>query len=57
MTKKEAKRQWLQALEMIITKDDDLMPDDLDLDGPEYKAWDRARNELADEFRRRSGER
>lgn len=39
---------------MIITKDDDLMPDDLDLEGPDYKAWDAARNELAKEFSRRS---
>lgn len=54
MTKRQAKRHWLLALEMIITKDDDLMPDELDLDGPDYKAWDAARNELAREFARRS---
>lgn len=57
MTKREAKRQWLRALEMPITKDDDLMPDELDLDGPDYKAWDSARNELAAEFYRRAKDR
>lgn len=51
----EHKKQILSHLVAILEKDDDLAPDEMALEGPNYDRWDRARNELVAEFDRRSG--
>lgn len=52
--KSTAKKMMLNVLSQILFKDDDLFPDELADTGPEYDAWDKARNELVFEFERRS---
>ena len=54
MTRADHKRGILRALSMIILEDDDLMPDEIDPDGPEGKRWQAARDELVAEFDRRA---
>ena len=51
----EHKRRLLQALAVILSKDDDLRRDEDPLEGPDYERWDAARNELVVEFERRGG--
>ena len=51
----EHKRRLLQALAVILSKDDDLRRDEDLLEGPDYERWDAARNELVAEFYRRGG--
>lgn len=48
-----AKKVLLDVLTQILFKDDDLFPDELPCEGPEYEAFDEARNELVREFERR----
>ena len=52
--KSTAKKKIIDSLAQILFKDDDLFPDELADTGPEYDAWDKARNELVAEFERRS---
>jgi hypothetical protein len=47
------KRRLLQALSVVLSKDDDFRRDEDALEGPDYERWDRARNELVKEFERR----
>ena len=55
MTKQQAKKCLLRDLATILNKDDDLVPDDVDLDNPrEYGPWRAALDELIEEFERRS---
>lgn len=54
VTKRRAKRALLRDLAAILNKDDDLIPNEYDDEGPEYNAYDDARNELIDEFERRA---
>lgn len=49
----EHKRRLLQALAVILSKDDDLRHDEDSLEGPDYERWDAAHNELVEEFDRR----
>ena len=51
----EHKRRLLQALAVILSKDDDLRRDEDLLEGPDSERWDAARNELVAEFYRRGG--
>jgi hypothetical protein len=54
VTRAEHKRDILLALAMILGKDDDLMPDEIDPDSSDCKRWEAARDELVMEFERRS---
>ncbi len=54
VTRADHKRSILLALSMILAKDDDLMNDEFDPDGPEARRWQSARDELVAEFERRS---
>jgi hypothetical protein len=54
-SKDEHKRRLLQALAVVLSKDDDFRRDEDPLEGPDYERWDRARNELVAEFSRRGG--
>lgn len=54
MTSAECKRALLRDLAQILSKDDDLIPDAVGDDGPEYQAWDDARNSLVREFQLRA---
>ena len=54
MTRADHKRAILLALSMLLGKDDDLMPDEIDPDGPEGSRWQAARDELVAEFDRRA---
>lgn len=54
MTRADHKRSILLALSMIIGKDDDLMPDEIDPDSAEGRRWQAARDELVAEFDRRA---
>ena len=47
------KKRLLQALAVILSKDDDFRHDEDPLEGPDYERWDAARNELVEEFERR----
>ncbi len=55
MTRSEHKRALLRDLAAIIHKDDDLMPEEVDIDGLDGKRWAAARDELVVEFERRAG--
>lgn len=48
------KRQILQDLSTILFGNDDLAPDEVGYEGPDYDRWSAARNELVNEFERRS---
>lgn len=54
-TKAAAKKDILRMLAHNVLSEDDIFPFDLDLDqdSPEYRRWDKARNELIEEFIRR----
>lgn len=56
MKRADAKRDLLKVLAVILSKDDDLFPDDLELDveSKPYQKWDAARNDLVEEFERRA---
>lgn len=54
MNATKTKKALLLLLSQILFKDDDLFPFELDDSGPEYDAWDKARNELVSEFERRA---
>jgi hypothetical protein len=57
MPSKDAhKKHILQALAVVLSKDDDFRRDEDSLEGPDYARWDRARNELVAEFGRRGGD-
>lgn len=54
MDKRKAKKELRQSLVVLLQKDDDLIPDEVDPDSREYKSWDAARNELIKELSRYS---
>ena len=54
VTRIEHKKDILAVLVSILSKDDDLMPDDIDPDGDDGKRWQAARDELVEEFDRRA---
>lgn len=51
-SKDNHKKRLLQALAVVLSKDDDFRRDD-NLEGPDYERWNAARNELVEEFERR----
>jgi hypothetical protein len=53
---REAKRRLLLDIATILEGDDDLFPEDLVDESKAYKAWDKARNDLVDEFMKRAGQ-
>lgn len=54
-SKQEAKRYLLRMTAIVLSKDDDFFPEDLDANNPkEYARWEKARDELVAEFERRS---
>jgi hypothetical protein len=54
VTRAEHKRALLRDIAAIISKDDDLMPSEIDDESRDGKAWQAARDELVDEFERRA---
>lgn len=54
MTRSQHKKDILAVLVSFLSKDDDLMPDDIDPDGDDGRRWRAARDELIEEFDRRA---
>lgn len=54
-TKEDYKKSILSQLWVILSKDDDLAPEHVGTEGPEYEKWNDARVELVEEFTSRSG--
>lgn len=57
MTKAQAKKDLLRVILIDLTYSDDMIPHDLPDPSPERRAYERARDELVEEFERRVGER
>lgn len=53
MSKDGYKKQLLSLLADVLAKDDNFRFDEDPLEGPDYDRWDKARNELIEEFTRR----
>jgi hypothetical protein len=54
VTRAQHKRNILRDLAAILGKDDDLMPNEIDDESRDGKAWQAARDELVEEFERRA---
>ena len=52
-SREEHKKELLRVIADILDMNDDLADHRMDLDGPDYERWDKARKELVTEFERR----